>query len=191
MSWGEVQKLQLEGGTLPPGGAVDEQGKPAVQATDASFLLPAGTIGNALGILIELLSANLGAGDPRLRSEPPEKVPEGEPTTCVFVFFALNLAMFDGLDFPAVRLPTSQKTCRRNQNSPEALVLSAQGRSRKDNVSRMVEAIFQGNGTARIVGQRKYAAKQRSEEHGGSLLFAPESKEAFEEVTPGIVCTNL
>ena len=83
MSWGEVQKLQLEGGTLPPGGAVDDQGKPAVQATDASFLLPAGTIGNALGILIELLSANLGAGDPRLRSEPPEKVPEGEPTTCV------------------------------------------------------------------------------------------------------------
>ena len=55
----------------------------------------------------------------------------------------------------------------------------------------MVEAIFQGNGTARIVGQRKYAAKQRSEEHGGSLLFAPESKEAFEEVTPGIVCTDL
>ena len=55
----------------------------------------------------------------------------------------------------------------------------------------MVEAIFQGNGTARIVGQRKYAAKQRSEEHGGSLLFAPESKEAFEEVTLGIVCTDL
>ena len=117
MSWGEVQKLQLEGGTLPPGGAVDDQGKPAVQATDASFLLPAGTIGNALGILIELLSANLGAGDPRLRSEPPEKVPEGEPTTCVFVFFALNLAMFDGLDFPAVRLPTSGRPLARKQQT--------------------------------------------------------------------------
>jgi hypothetical protein len=34
---------------------------------------PQGTIGNALAVIIELLSANLGAGDPRLRSEPPGK----------------------------------------------------------------------------------------------------------------------
>ena len=61
------------------GGAVDSEGKPAVKSSDAAFLLPAGTIGNALGIIIELLSASLGAGDPRLRSEPPENVPEGEP----------------------------------------------------------------------------------------------------------------
>ena len=62
-----------------------------------------GTIGNALGILVELLSANVGAGDPRLRSEPPERVPDGEPSTCVFVFFALNLAIFDELGFPGNR----------------------------------------------------------------------------------------
>ena len=61
------------------GGAVDSEGKLAVKASDAAFLLPAGTIGNALGIIIELLSASLGAGDPRLRSAPPEKVPDGEP----------------------------------------------------------------------------------------------------------------
>ena len=65
------------------GGAVDSEGKPAVKASDAAFLLPAGTIGNALGIIIELLSASLGAGDPRLRSEPPEKVPDGEPVRLV------------------------------------------------------------------------------------------------------------
>ena len=40
-----------------------------------------------------------------------------QQTTCVFIFFALNLAMFDGLDFPA-------------------------GRSRKENVTRMVDSIF-------------------------------------------------
>ena len=38
----------------------------------------------------------------------------------------------------------------------------------------------QGNGDARIVGQRKWVAKQRSEEYGG-ILFAPESDVAFKE----------
>ena len=38
----------------------------------------------------------------------------------------------------------------------------------------------QGNGGARIVGQRKWVAKQRSEEYGG-ILFSPESFAAFKE----------
>jgi hypothetical protein len=54
------------------------------------------------------------------------------------------------------------------------------GRSRKENVTRMADAIFEDNGTARIVGERKFVAKQRSEEHGG-LLFAQESIAAFQE----------
>ena len=58
---------------------MDSEGRPAIKASDAAFLQPAGTIGNALGVIIELLSASLGAGDPRLRSEPPENVPDGEP----------------------------------------------------------------------------------------------------------------
>jgi hypothetical protein len=87
----------------------------------------------------------VGAGDPRLRSEPPERVPDGEPSTCVFVFFALNLAIFDELGFPG-------------------------NRSRKENAARMVEAIFDNNGSSRMVGERKWAAKQRSDQHGG-LLF--------------------
>ena len=155
MSWGEVQKLQLEGAKLRPGSAVDEQGRPAVEAKDAAFLNPAGTIGNALGIMIELLSASLGAGDPNLRSSEPAKVPPGEPSTCVFIFFAFDLSTLDSLPFPA-------------------------GRTRQENVSRMVEAIFTENGSSRLVGQRKWEAKQRSELHGG-LLFAPESIAAFEE----------
>ena len=35
----------------------------------------------------------------------------------------------------------------------------------------MASAIFEENGSARLVGQRKWQAKQRSEQHGG-LLFA-------------------
>lgn len=155
MSWGEVQKLQLENGILRPGSAVDAQGQPAVQAHDAVSLLPAGTIGNALGVLIELLAANVGAGDPHFRSEPQGDCPDGEPNTCVFIFFAINLSVFDALGFP-------------------------HGRSRQDNVSKMVEAIFNGNGSSRIVGLRKWQAKQRSDHYGG-LLFAPESIVAFQE----------
>lgn len=155
MSWGEVQKLQLENGTLRPGSAVDALGQPAVQAYDAVSLLPAGTIGNALGVLIELLAANVGAGDPHFRSEPQGDCPDGEPNTCVFIFFAINLSVFDTLGFP-------------------------HGRSRQDNVTKMVEAIFKDNGSSRIVGLRKWQAKQRSDHYGG-LLFAPESIAAFRE----------
>ena len=44
----------------------------------------------------------------------------------------------------------------------------------------MIEAIFKDNGSARIIGLRKWRAKERSVLHGG-LLFAPESIEAFQE----------
>ncbi len=42
----------------------------------------------------------------------------------------------------------------------------------------MVEAIFKGNGGARVAGLRKWRAKQRSAAQGG-LLFARESIDAF------------
>lgn len=155
MSWGEVQKLRLEGAKLRPGSCVDSQGRPAVEAKDAVALLPAGTIGNALGIMIELVAANLGAGDPHLRHASLDRVPDGEPNTCVFIFFAVNLSVFDALEFPG-------------------------GRSRKENVARMVEAIFHENGTARMVGERKWQSKKKTKQHKG-LLFSPESIAAFRE----------
>ena len=71
----------------------------------------------------------------------------------MFIFFAVNLAVFESLTFP-------------------------HRRSRMGNVAAMVDAIFKDNGGARIVGLRKWLAKQRSGHYGG-LLFAPESIEAF------------
>mmetsp|Transcript_52644 Transcript_52644/g.87456 ORF Transcript_52644/g.87456 Transcript_52644/m.87456 type:complete len:392 (-) Transcript_52644:108-1283(-) len=155
MSWGEVQKCRLEGGDLRPGTCLDANGKPTLQAAHATSLLPAGTIGNALGAIIEVISASIGAGDPRVRSAPRDTLPDGEPSTCVFIFFALNLAIFDRLAFP-------------------------RGCSRKENVARMVNAIYEDNRDARIVGLRKLRAKKRSEHHGG-LLFARESIDAFKQ----------
>lgn len=156
MSWGEVQKLRLEaGGRLREGCAVDVEGSPTLNPDEAACLLPGGSIGNALGILIELLSANVGAGNPRFRSMPEQKSASEEVSTCVFVFFAVNLAAFDALSFP-------------------------KDRSRMENVAAMVDAILTENGAARMVGMRKYLAKLRSEKYGG-LLFSGESIEAFRE----------
>ena len=42
----------------------------------------------------------------------------------------------------------------------------------------MIDALFKGNASARLCGQRKWQARQRSERAGG-LLFTPESIEAF------------
>ena len=53
----------------------------------------------------------------------------------------------------------------------------------------MVEAIFKGNGSARVVGQRKWDAKQRSVAHGGGLLFAPESIASFEQEVGALSCS--
>eukprot|EP01051_Picozoa_sp_SAG22_P019582 SAG22_NODE_3663_length_1586_cov_1.839946_1_plen_73_part_00 len=44
----------------------------------------------------------------------------------------------------------------------------------------MATAIFEQNGSARLVGERKWRAKLRSDAAGG-LLFAQESIAAFEE----------
>ena len=153
VSWGEVQRRRLDGAPLPKGCVVDAQGESTTDAKIAASLLPAGSIGNALGVLIELLSAQIGAGDPRCRSVDSDAVPPGEPVTCTFVHFSLNLKLLDALSFP-------------------------HGRSRQENVAAMVDALFQGNGSARLSGLRKWQARQRSQRIGG-LLFAPESIEAF------------
>ena len=154
VSWGEVQQRRLDGTLLPGGCALDAQGNPTSDANVATSILPAGSIGNALGLLIELLAAQIGAGDPKCRSGEPEKVPAGEPVTCVFVHFSVNLSLFDEFAFP-------------------------HGRSRSENVAAMVEALLQSNGSARLCGLRKWQARQRAENSGG-LLFARQSIDAFQ-----------
>jgi LDH2 family malate/lactate/ureidoglycolate dehydrogenase len=153
VSWGEVQRRRLDGTLLPNNCAVDARGDSTTDASRAVSILPAGSIGNALGILIELLAAQIGAGDPRHRSAEPEQTPAGEPATCVFVHFSLDLSRFDELAFP-------------------------HGRSRPENVAAMLDALLQDNGSARLCGLRKWQARQRAERAGG-LLFSPESIEAF------------
>ena len=153
VSWGEVQQRRLDGLPLPENSVVDETGQLTTDAKCAASLLPAGSIGNALGMLIELLSAQIGAGDPRCRSVDPNSIPSGEPVTCTFIHFSLNLNSLEGLTFP-------------------------HGRTRQENVAAMVDALLESNGSARLSGLRKWQARQRSERFGG-LLFAPESVDAF------------
>ena len=157
VSWGEVQRSLLDGSPLPTGCVVDKHGQKTTHADEAASLLPAGSIGNTLGMLIELLAAQIGAGDPRFRSAPPNDTPAGEPVTCSFVHFCLNLNLFNALAFPHAR-------------------------SRAENVAAMAEALLYGNGSARLSGMRKWQARQRAEEAGG-LLFSTESMDAFRHET--------
>ena len=154
-SWGEVQQRKLDGLPLREGCVVDADGEITLDAQKAASLLPAGSLGNALGILVELLTAQIGAGDPRQRSAASQiGATNPEPVTCSFVHFALNTKSFDSIAFP-------------------------DGRTRAENVEAMVNSLLQGNGNARLSGLRKWRAKQRSQELGG-LLFSAESIEAFQ-----------
>jgi hypothetical protein len=56
---------------------------------------------NAAAFYQDRLGTNIDVGKHSKKSHA--LFPAGEPTTCVFIFFALNLAMFDGLGFPAGR----------------------------------------------------------------------------------------
>lgn len=152
-SWGEVQRRRLDESLLRKGCVVNANGVATTDPNAAASLLPAGSIGNALGTLIELLAAQIGAGDPRNRSVEPARIPEGEPATCTFIHFSLDLTRFDVLSFP-------------------------HGRSRSANVAAMVDALLGDNGSARLCGLRKWQARQRAEQAGG-LLFSPESVDAF------------
>lgn len=155
-SWGTVQSARLTGNLLPAGCAVDSRGQPTSNPHDVASLLPAGSIGNALGLGIELFAALAGASAPTIRGALVNEVPPGECPGCVFMHFALNLTPFDA-------------------------VHADHGRNRCENVANMVDAILGGNGTARLPGERKLQEFELSKRHGG-LLFQPASMQAFQEL---------
>ncbi|MFN8391866.1 MAG: Ldh family oxidoreductase [Bdellovibrionota bacterium] len=152
-SWGTVQSCRLTGRPLPPGCAVDGSGALTTNANEAVALRPAGSIGNALGLLIELAAAQAGASSPQYRSAPPDRVPEGESPTCVFWHFAVDSSLGGALE-------------------------TGHGRSQQENVANMVGALL-GNSDARLPGQRKWEALKRCRDQGG-LLFDQTSYDAFQ-----------
>lgn len=152
VAMGRVQQLAREGKPLPPGAAVDKDGKETTDPNRVAALLPfGGHKGYGLSLIDELYAAFIGGSLPTLRSRP-EIAPPGEKTSPCFFFQVIH---------------------------PEAMNCGnyACGRTQMENVKAVLQDILgHGNsppeGRCILPGQIEHEAAQRSQKAGG-LLFTP------------------
>ncbi len=153
VAMGRVQQFKREGKQLPPGSAVDKEGKETQDPNAVSALLPFGAHkGYGLSLINELVAAMIGGSLPTLRSRPEQataagaQLPGGEKTTPNFFFQVIH---------------------------PEAMDcgLFAGGRTQQSNLRAVVQDILgHGNEASLLPGQIEHNAAQRSAAAGG-LLF--------------------
>ncbi|MFQ5983149.1 MAG: Ldh family oxidoreductase [Woeseiaceae bacterium] len=153
---GRVQQCLREGLDLPPGAAVDKDGKETRDPAEVTALLPFGAHkGYGLALINELFGAYGGGGLPTLRNRPA-KSPEGAKLSCNFFFQLIR---------------------------PDALAVGFEdGLSQRENVQRVIEDVLgHGNENCLLPGQIEAENARRSEAAGG-LLFTQAEIEAFEEL---------
>ena len=152
IAMGRVQQLKREGKELPPGSAVDEQGKETTDPHQVFALKPFGAHkGYGLALLNELMGGLIGGSTPTLRSK---HLNDGDKHTTNFYFQVIH---------------------------PEALSSDsfAFDRSQADNLASVMKDIFSGPNESCITpGQLEAEFAQRSEQAGG-LLFSEKEIEAF------------
>jgi L-2-hydroxycarboxylate dehydrogenase (NAD+) len=147
IAMGRVQQFLREGKPIPPGCAVDADGKETTDPAQVKALLPFGAHkGYGLSLIDELLAAYVGGSLPTLRSRWTDGPPD-EKRAPVFYFQAIR---------------------------PEALDLGAfaRGRSQAANVKAVIEDIL-GHGNTpgtMLPGEVEHRAALKSEKAGG-LLF--------------------
>jgi len=156
VAMGRVQALKREGQQLPPGAAVDKDGKPTTDPNEVAALLPFGAHkGYGMALLNEIMGGLIGGSLPTHRGRT---VPaEGEKNSTVFYFQVIH---------------------------PEALDCGAYacGRSQKQNLKAVLADIFaHGNETSMLPGQLEGAARLRSDAAGG-LLFTEAEIAEFNEI---------
>ncbi|MBT8038631.1 MAG: Ldh family oxidoreductase [Gammaproteobacteria bacterium] len=155
VAMGRVQQFKREGKPLPEGAAVDENGMPTTDPSQAVSLLPFGAHkGYGLMLINELVAALIGGSLPTLRGRP---VPEGEKSSAAFYFQVIH---------------------------PEALSagLFADGRTQLENLKSVMEDILgHGNDDAIWPGELEAEAARASEAAGG-LLFTAAELDSFEEI---------
>ncbi len=147
VAMGRVQQLLREGKPLPPGSAVDEQGKETTDPAKVKALLPFGAHkGYGLSLIDELYGAYTGGSLPTLRSRWTEG-PADEKRTPSFFFQAIKPEALDCGDF-------------------------AQKRTQSANVKAVLADILgHGNSPGTMLpGELEHRAALRSEKAGG-LLF--------------------
>jgi L-2-hydroxycarboxylate dehydrogenase (NAD+) len=164
VAMGRVQQLKREGKPLPPGAAVDKDGKPTTDANEAAWLLPFGAHkGYGLSLLIEIMGGMIGGslptlrgggGHPDIKSKP---FPAGEKRTSSFYFQVIH---------------------------PDAISSGrfAQGRSFAQNVKAVIDDILgHGNEGCMLPGQPEAQNAAHTAQAGG-LLFTTAEVEALNEI---------
>ncbi|MEX0777465.1 MAG: Ldh family oxidoreductase [Phycisphaeraceae bacterium] len=161
VAMGRVQQFVREGKPLPPGSAVDKDGKETTDASKVAALLTfGGHKGYGLSLIDELTAAYIGGSLPTLRSRP-EQAGEGEKTTPNFFFQAIRPEAMDCAAF-------------------------AGGRNQAANVKAVIQDVL-GHGNAPpegrciLPGQIEHDAAVRSEKAGG-LIFTEAEIEQFRQI---------
>lgn len=155
VAMGRVQQLKREGKPLPPDAAVDKDGKPTTDASEAVALLPFGAHkGYGLSLINELYGGLVGGSLPTVRSRWAD---DGEKHTPCFYFQVIHPGALSGRDF-------------------------ARGRTQAENVRVVLEDVFgHGNEKCILPGQIEAEFARRSKESGG-LLFTKAEVDAFNEL---------
>jgi L-2-hydroxycarboxylate dehydrogenase (NAD+) len=151
IAMGRIDQCRREGRKLPPGAAVDREGRPTVEPDQAAALLPFGAHkGYGLSLVNELMAAFIGGSLPTLRTRPQVA---GEKHTPAFYFQVIH---------------------------PEALSagMFAAGRTQLGNVGAVLADILaHGNEGCLLPGQVEANAAARSEANRGLLFTAAEIAE--------------
>jgi len=156
VAMGRVQQFKREGKDLPPGAAVDAEGKETRDPNNVAALVTFGAHkGYGLSLINELVAALIGGSLPTLRSRP-QKAGPGEKTTPNFFFQVIH---------------------------PDALNCGAfaGGRDQASNVKAVVDDIMgHGNretGRCILPGELEHNAAVASEQAGGLLFTEAEIRE--------------
>ncbi len=156
VAMGRVQQFKREGKALPPGAAVDKDGKETTDPNQVMSLLPFGAHkGYGLSLIDELYAAFIGGSLPTLRNRW-DQGPKDEKRTCNFYFEAIR---------------------------PDALEVGfSQSRTQAENVKAVIRDILgHGNDQCMLPGQLEARAAALSAKHNG-LLFTQAEIDAFKHI---------
>jgi LDH2 family malate/lactate/ureidoglycolate dehydrogenase len=156
VAMGRVQALKREGKTLPPGAAVDADGKPTIDPHQVAALLPfGGHKGYGMSLLNEIFGGLIGGSLPTLRGRKLEDT--SEKNTTVFYFHVIHPDALSGSNF-------------------------AKGRSQMENLKAVLDDVLgHGNEAAMLPGQIEAGFRKRSDEAGG-ILFTEAEVAEFNEI---------
>ena len=155
IAMGRVQQLKREGKSLPPGAAVDQDGKETLNPNEVSALKPFGAHkGYGLSLINEIIAGFIGASKPTLRSN---HLNDGDKHTPNFYFQVIHPDAISSENF-------------------------AFGRTQQENLRVILEDILGGeNRDCILPGQMEAEFAKRSERAGG-LLFSEKEIEEFSKI---------